>query len=277
MRWPCISPRDSPSLNAYAADVRSIVDFSGKMIGRATLVDRSIDKALEGSDDRIAASKFRPPVTVTAGGFRSDEHWNFCGLLLGKPTVASRSRSQPVLMTDPVLLSDWATEQAQIVHKRSPEPNVQFNYARLIRALGGDPGPLLCFRFRDVRISADTLSSMTDLPSQIELKQDGWGLFNGPNWNLSDCQLGVSCDKMFPRIDVRLEVDTMKRSQHPFWEHYWQTLWALAIEAIAKAWGVPLDDVLTNSDLSYESLIIVKGPGNTRTVRLTSDIIRRPK
>ncbi|HQZ68975.1 MAG TPA: hypothetical protein PLY87_28005 [Planctomycetaceae bacterium] len=270
------SPKGSPFLKEYAEGVRPIVDVSGRTIGRATLVDMFVDQAFGDGREHTIPREFRAPVCVTAGGFRSDEHWNFCGVVLGKPSRASRSSSKPIVFSDPLLLADWATEQAEIVAARSNDPIVQSRYAGLIQAIGGRTGRLAAFRFRERIMSVDQLASEPDLPNEIELKSDDWGVANGPKWDLTQTQLGVSTGKMNALFDAKLESDPRQRSQHRFWRQFWPSLWAAAIEAIAKSWGVPLDAVLKCSNLSYESHIPFKDADGRRGITLTSDTIRRP-
>ncbi|MEZ6032147.1 MAG: hypothetical protein R3C17_03575 [Planctomycetaceae bacterium] len=148
--------------------------------------------------------------------------------------------------------------------------------AGLIQSLGGDPGKLLAYRFRGKLISNDELAAYIDLPSELELFQDEWGIADGPVWNLSENQLGVSSGKMRAAYSVGLESDPRKRSQHPFWRQYWPSLWAAAIEAIAKAWGANLDEVLKCSSLSVGATIPVETEDGKRTFKLTTDRIRRP-
>lgn len=185
-RDDCDEITRTASFSQIAGGIRAIRDDTGRLIGRATLVDRHSDEPVYvASESRQSA-----PVTVTAGGFRSSELWGLSGILIGKPTRATRSQSEPVLSSDPCLLASWATEQATIVVRRSDDPITLSRYAGIIRAMGGTTGPLPIFRFRGELVSFDELATATDLPSEIELVQDAWGVADG-NPDLADNQIGV--------------------------------------------------------------------------------------
>lgn len=263
-------------LEEYAAAIRPIVDVGGKAIGRATLVDMALDQRLGYLRNDNSVSEFRAPVSITAGCFRSDEHWNFCGVLLGRPKRASRSRSEPIVFSDPLALAQWATEQAELVIERSDSHEVQCRYAGLIQAVGGYTRELLVFRFRGSRISFDQLCKAKDLPTEIELIQDEWGVRGFPERDLADHQMGVSTGKMRALFDKKHDQDPRDRSRHPFWQQYWPSLWAAAIEAIARAWSVPLDDVLNSSTLSYAAHVPTTSGDGRRGIRFTSDVVRLP-
>ena len=58
----------------------------------------------------------------------------------------------------------------------------------------------------------------------------------------------------------------------------WKSLWGATIEAIAKAWGVPLDAVLDASEFATRDRPAMRDVGrhNNKPVKLDTDLIRHP-
>ena len=77
--------------------------------------------------------------------------------------------------------------------------------------------------------------------------------------------------------DISPEDDPKRRADHPRWKQYWTSLWGATMEAIALAWGVPLQGVLEASEIARET------PGDTssKDVRefmgMKVDKIRNPR
>jgi hypothetical protein len=69
--------------------------------------------------------------------------------------------------------------------------------------------------------------------------------------------------------------DPWGRADHPRWRQYWMSLWGATIEAIAAAWGVPLQAVLEASQIASSR------SANTSLAKLVMDIkvdiIRKPR
>ena len=69
------------------------------------------------------------------------------------------------------------------------------------------------------------------------------------------------------------------KKEHPQWEFHCRTLEGAVIEALAIAWSVSLEEVLSVSDFSTDETSFNReiGLGNGKPVIETVDIIRNPK
>jgi hypothetical protein len=271
--WAHLS--ESEPLRRVASQIQPVTDDDGQLIGRAALVDPMLDRELSEHSLPAAAEEFTPVGIVTAGGFRASENMNFCGILLGRSTEAARFQSEPVVVTKPELLSDWASSQAKLISKVIDDPMLQSHYALKVQGTGGCPGPLVAFRYQDQLLSYDDLVAKRDWPKEVELVQDMWPTELPRLRGLTDRQLGVATDKMRTATPLQLKTDPLRRSEHRFWRVFWPSLWAAAIEALANAWGVSIDDVLDVSDLNYEETVPLDGTDGNEC-RFTIDVIRCP-
>ena len=228
----------SPALSANMRDVR---DANGQLLGRAA-IRRCI----------IPGGSTKEPINqasaATAGSFRAFEQIETVGLFVGRPNQVARFTARPIAFDCPQALAVWATEQAGLVPQLTNDPMVLMHYAGLIRVLGGTTCGLPIARTARGRCSFDDIARRRDLPDEVLLYEEYWG--TGGGQELPENAIGVGNARMKTLYDVIPAHDPMRRANHPRWTQYWMSLWGAVIEAIAKAWGVPLQAVLESSEIS---------------------------
>ena len=200
-----------------------------------------------------------------------DWNWGYiAGLLIGSPLRASRDWSQALALDRLDALGVWATEELVLL---GSELNVlgRIGHCVLaIRGFGGDTG--------DLPIGTIPKGSFRSVHSQrgeICPMEFNCGTI------LGDVRLDAAAsrresarclDRLYAaNASPKDTQDPMNRTNHPAWNLCWMSLWAATIEAIAIAWGVPLDDVLNCSP--------IKGGwrNEPRRMILTPDLIRNPR
>jgi hypothetical protein len=77
--------------------------------------------------------------------------------------------------------------------------------------------------------------------------------------------------------DTLFELDPKRRADHPRWTKYWMSLWGATIEAIARAWAVPLQSVLEASEIAENGTEKTVEPDGRESVTFKVDVIRRPR
>jgi hypothetical protein len=252
---------------AIAANLREIRDESGRLLGRAAL--RHAFLARVSREDWLHQAS-----AITAGAFRAHEQIHMPGLLLGRPQVASRVAARPIAFACPTGLSNWATVQADLIPNLTREPTVVAHHAGLIRLLGGDTRDLPIARSAAGFVSFRDIAKSRDLSNEILLLEEQWGSYLVPN--LPDNGFAVGMGRMKALFDDLFEYDPRKRANHPRWDQYWMSLWGATIEAIAQAWGVPLQQVLEASDIASKRKVDTSAKDFETFMGAKVDIIRNP-
>ena len=258
---------EEPEFKKIAANVRPIVTSDGQCLGRAAFTLKFMFDR-----DRDLNAPF-PLYQSTVGVFRGwDWNWGYiAGLLIGNPTRASRDWSHAIALDRLDALGDWATEQMSLVENELTNIGTIAQCALAIRGFGGDTGDWPIGRDSKGFFSYCSLAARGDLPDELELWDDHWGVSGTTFRPLAQNQLAVSTGFM-RQLQISQDVsDPQKRANHPTWERCWMSLWAATIEAISLAWRVPLQDVLECSQL--------KGGWRQEPNRLipTPDVIRNPR
>ncbi len=155
--------------------------------------------------------------------------------------------------------------------------------AALIRAMGGNTGPLPIVRIAQGYLSYEDIVLLSDLPDEVVLV--GEPLFDS-QWHASPVPpllpgvFAVAMGHMKSLwFGVQDQTDVHSRANHAAWDRFWMSLTGATIEAIAKAWGEPLQDVLEASEFSTDdhSLSAAVAIKNGEQVVVKDvDIIRKP-
>jgi hypothetical protein len=252
-----------------AANLRSIKDDDGVLLGRGAL-----KSFIYGG--RFHQDSLNHASVVTAGSFRSDHQMDTIGLLLGQPEHSSRFGSRPIAYHFPVSLSSWATEQAGLVSKLTDDLSLLGYYGLCVRLLGGDTGGLPIARAATGFMSFYDIASRRNWGNEVYLQEDMWGLAGFCPSELRENGLAVITARMkalsFPATE-----DPQKRADHPRWKQYWLSLWGAAIEAIARSWGVPLQEVLEVSEIASDGMDRIVDEQGRDCMRPKVDIIRNPR
>lgn len=199
------------------------------------------------------------------------------GLLLGRPERVSRTMARPISFDCPEALSRWATEQADLVPTLTDDVAMLLRCAMMIRVMAGNPGDLPIARFGDELWSFNDIANCSELPGEVVLIEDHWGVFGSGMAALPENGIAVGSGRMKPGFDFVHAEDPRLRANHPRWTQYWMSLWGATIEAIALAWGVPLQEVLECSEIHENGREEMGTDAEGRkSFRLKSDCIRNP-
>jgi hypothetical protein len=142
---------------------------------------------------------------------------------------------------------------------------------------GGDTRGLPIARRASDLISFDDIARSRDLPDEILLHADHWGMADWVPQELPENGIAVGLGRMRVGYDHLFELDPKQRADHPRWKQYWMSLWGGTIEAIAQAWAVPLQDVLEASEIAEEGMEEWIGADGRQHAKPKVDVIRRPR
>jgi hypothetical protein len=251
-----------------AANVRDLRDDNGQLLGRGAL--RWFFHSGNFYEDPLNHAS-----VVTAGSFRAGFQMDLVGLLLGHPSHASRFAARPVALDCPAAMATWATERAGLVFSLSQDLGTLAHYALLVRLVGGETNELPIARMTSGLCSFNDIVNSQDLPDEVELREDHWGDSGFERLPLPENSIAVGTGRM-KTLSFQAEVDPRERADHPHWRRYWMSLWGATIEAIARAWKVPLSEVLEASDISDHGDNFVDESGRL-CFKPSADTIRKPQ
>ena len=184
--------------------------------------------------------------------------------------------ARPIAFDCTDAISRWATGQAGLVPSLTNDPMLMAHFAGLIRLLGGNTADLPIARGQSGLQSFNQIVSRRDLPSEIILLEDHWGVLGFSPQALPENGIAVGSGRMKVLFDFSPKDDPKQRANHPVWKRYWMSLWGATIEAIALAWRVPLQEVIEASNIlgvgREESM---SGDGR-KTFKAMPDTIRNP-
>lgn len=269
-RDDCESILNSQNFKTFSSNIREIRDESGTVLGRAAF-KRFFHFAATQEDPLNQAS------TVTAGCFRSIEQMDIIGLLLGHPDRPTRASARPIAFDCPEALINWASGQSDLVRGVTEDMYILHNYTSIIRLFGGDTKDLPIARSSAGPLSFNDIARSRDLPNEIRLMQELWGVAGGTLPTLPTNAIAVGQGRGNALYDPLFDHDPRRRADHPHWRRFWMSLWGATIEAIAQGWGVPLQAVLEASEISDESMHDAGTIGGKPCLILNSDIIRKPR
>ncbi len=253
-----------------AANVRDLRDENGQLLGRGAF------RSFFHHSTAFVEDPLNHASVVTAGSFRASHQVGIVGLLLGDPSHASRFAARPVAVDCPAVMTAWATEQADLVPRLSNDLRTLVHYALLVRLAGGDTNELAIARRTSGLCSFNDIASTQDLPDELELRAEYWdgAGFESPPLPGNSIAVGTGRQKA---LYFQVDADPRKRADHPHWRRYWMSLWGAAIEAIARAWGVPLSEVLESSEILSDPEEHFVDERGRPCFKVRADIIRKPR
>jgi hypothetical protein len=248
-----------------ASNLRDMKDVQGKLLGRAAICSHFF--IASGSEFDLNQAS-----TITAGGFRTIEQLDFLGLLIGETDRAARTVAVPLVFRHPVQLADWASGQAELVGQLQSGPFGITHHTSLIREFGGNTQDLPIARSSSGVHSFNDIAESRDLPNEILLHEDRWGVQGWRPVDLPTNGIAVGSGRSRTLCNNAFNRDPRQRADHPRWNQYWPSSWGATIEAIALAWNVPLQKVLESSEIAENGMVEVE----TNSFRSKVDIIRKP-
>ena len=260
-----------------APNLRLLEDQNGRIFGRAYITrgyafyDGSRVTDLEG--------------LVTVGGLRATKMIGITGIFTGHPTRASRDSALP--SAPPYVLRKWASEQADLIPRLWPDPNVQLVCAQYVYTLGGDTRRLPVAVFRGRFWPADELSSIAD-PPDVAIFID-----SHTESQLKLLKSYEICDSVFITRSSIMSIiqDTPGLwpfeyvEREPAWgsaesqpRRWWlkHTLDGLIIRMLATAWGTTLKAVLAANTFETKSEVVIAKEG-VREIKMPAMQVTRPK
>ncbi|HLK99022.1 MAG TPA: ATP-binding protein [Myxococcaceae bacterium] len=208
--------------------VRPVMDASGQCIGRICIAS--------GAMQRWAGLS-----AITAGGLRARYSREFTGALLGTTDVATRDDAEPLALRED--LARWATEQARLWEKyqlsfEGYELGKRHDIGLAVLSWGGEPGEL------PVGYRAGTPLTLAQLQEFVS-DRDEVTLVDGSERSVRKIQdlVVIPCHEAGHTAAGRLLVH----------------LPALVGVYIAKAWGMPVEEVVAHVQVSEKEWNAVDG------------------
>jgi hypothetical protein len=273
------SPYESV-LEECAHRLRDLTAEDGRCLGRATIIPTTLKMDAWRSAARTGL--------VVVGGLNASGLQGIAGVLLGEPVDAARRHARPIADGSP--LATWATHQAELVSTyQLPAPALE-SCAEIIRSLGGEPRGLPIARHRRKwRTYADIAS--LNLPDEVVLVSDSFvylaesphgpgTLLLGPNVLVANSVLpGILMSDYGSRHRVSWPDSGDSSDSGPQDPFISRTLRGLVIEAVAAAWGVPVQDVLNLSQMTTDKRRIVRQIGTLlgTPIKEDVDVLVRPR
>jgi len=247
-------PREIPEM---AQNLRPLVNASGDVVGRAC-----IHPTYAG--------------VVAAGGLRACSMRGISGVLVGTPGPTRLSPVLPVVERHE--LTRWATEQASLLPGLVKDPSEQMTCAQLVRACGGTLGALPIAEGRAGWLSEQAIAAWAGVPGEVLLVRDHQN-GRGPWWR---SRIELRENVLMVRMDLPVILDARAPTQWPSeeapsdepWRAVLRTLAGAVLEALSRAWGVPLDAVVRSTGPSRETRVI--GTADGKDVESFVDVVRRP-
>lgn len=161
--WPDSQARADTELGVLssASRLRLVHSEDGTVIGRI---------AISPSFSYRAESTRPQEGVVTVGGMRSNVLTGVPGILVGSTERAARDIAYPVINSEG--LSQWATEQADLLAKENASAEALESCAQVISALGGYPRHLPVARTAMGWLSPAEISEWTEPPGEILIVSD---------------------------------------------------------------------------------------------------------
>jgi hypothetical protein len=246
-------PREIPEM---AQNLRPLLSSSGDMVGRAC-----IHPTYAG--------------VVAVGGLRSCSMRGISGVLLGRQGPTRSATAVPVV--ERAELARWASEQAAILPLLVKDPAEQITCAQIVRALGGGLAGLPIAEGAAGWLNEQVIAAWENVPDEVLLVRDqgsrgmSWRgrIKFAPNVLVVRMHLPAILDERDPTLWPGEDA----RNAEP-WRAVLRTLAGAALEALARAWGVPVDAVVRATGPSRESRVI--GLVDGKELESFVDVVKKP-
>lgn len=226
-----------------------------------------------------------PPASlgaVTIGGYRSCLLSGIEGVLLGKPSRASRDEALPLLATTE--LHAWLKAQTSKVLDQITADDLLHDIAANVRILGGEIKGFPIAKGHKGWMTDSDITKLAESETEIVLVSEGdldaSMYIDGPfeiNSNV------ISSKSYWPGI---LRARHMRSSWPSFekdeaWGRHWfhkRCLTGAVIEAVSVAWNCSIQDIFINSEFSSEDLVVegCLGTQGEKSISRYNVIILRP-
>ncbi len=247
-------PREIPEM---AQNLRTLVSSSGDVVGRAC-----IHPTYAG--------------VVAVGGLRACSMRGISGVLVGRPGATRQATVVPVVERQE--LARWASEQAALLPALVKEPAEQMACAQIVRACGGRLGALPIAEGSSGWMSEQGIAAWDEVPDEVLLVRDHQS-GRGPWWRT---KITLAPNVLVVRMHLPAILDARDPTLWPSeeapaaepWRAVLPTLAGAVLEALARAWGVGLDEVVRSTGPSRETRVI--GSVEGRRVEGFVDVVKKP-
>lgn len=237
--------------------------------GRASLLE---DEAGQVVGRLAIGSVFSSGGLTVLGGLRADDLHGVSGILLARPTTASRNFGVPIVPE--AKLAEWATQQAKLVVPRDSDEALEA--ARIVRACGGDTADLPLVE------TAEGPMSMAKLKEWVSCRNEIW-IANEVLFRSSEGQGKIELvDEVVVAtwtggqilLGGRDSVDWPRRSGDQWEAVFGPTPMGALAEAVEECWGVPFVDSIGSLGKSEDKVI---GTSDGKEIEFDCSIWRRPQ
>jgi hypothetical protein len=149
------------------------------------------------------------------------------GIFVGTAERAARDLAS--LLASAAELSEWSTEQANLVGENIRDPRLQLTCAAAVLAYGGDPHALPIAKRGEHFVNRQVLERWEDAPDEIVLYP-----FSLSTYNIADEGVILNPNVLGTHEATGLHIPRLETSRSPH---------DLIVEALAQAWGCPSDNI----------------------------------
>jgi hypothetical protein len=254
-----------------AENLRPLFDSSGNTVGRALI---TIGHATH-QENLIDLSG-----VVAVGGLKACYLSGICGVLLGQSIKASRNSAKPIVSDE--ALKIWADVQADLVANLWSDLRHQAACAQYIWMCGGDTKSLPICIYQGNWVSSDEISAIREIPEEIviideftidhELKLVG-------QYVLEPNTIIVRSSGIPGLLQSK---DSLHWPRNLMTSFIWGggpfivTLGGAVINALSKAWSVPVQSIKDANELNKEKDIKI-GTIQNREIHARAIRISKPK
>lgn len=257
-----------------AQNLRLLVDEKGETIGRACIALPQFGLAGPSRAPKISGA-------VTVGGLLSCRLAGIAGVLAGTSRHVSRNVAEPLVSLE--TLAAWATEQADIVPQLYEQADAQAACGEIIRLCGGNTKNLPIAIYQGAWVSYTDIAQNKNLPDEVLLLDPMYLRLEKPverlvlDSNVMMVDHSHRASILQPGSYDYIEWPDFKVSWGEQFGIFQPSLGGAVLEALADSWEVPINAVLTISDLIHGKQPVRKvGSKDGEEVMRGVMVIRKP-
>ncbi len=253
-------------IRQYAPALTLVKNSSGETVGRACITPSQLQMK-DGSRPTVAG-------VITVGGLRSSILSGYLGIWDGISLRATRDLASPVVQSAD--LARWATDQAKLMGSLITDPELLFEIADFVNACGGDVGDLPIASGINGWMNFSQIAEWQNVPDEILLISDAFFSLEQRKHKKLTLHSNVLVTSEAFMIPIRSVYDEV----HPLhWPYMKNLLDRVVIEALAKAWSSPLEDVMqvskfTNDEQEFKREV---GMADGKSIVDSVNVIKNPK
>lgn len=253
-------------------NIRLLRDENDHIVGRACIVPFSYIS-------RSIPDEFHLSGIITVGGFKADDIHGIFGIFTGISNRAIRDSATANISSD--AFSKWLDEQKDLIPKLYENTEDQIGCATVLWLYSEDTRRLPIAKFKDEYVTYSDLAMAEKLPDEIiildpyyfnNLKQNLDGFTLNANVILADniVAYGRNIDILKSKYEKEFHPDIQKK-----WNGFSGTLAGAVLLALSEAWGVAIEDILSDYGDDNDKRVVGHFQGNE--IKEYAKLIRKPK